>query len=401
MKEFSHSKKYCLPLVLVCSLLFACTLSSAFGADTVSTKRVLQYYQQLEQGAMYKQKLANEINEVAIAHPKDAHELSCLKCHSTQGFIQWGEKGFVPPKEGASIVTKPLEAGTAFGHTCSACHDTQKNAAPDDPLLRFEGKLPKLMAGFQPKEDMGRGAHCMLCHNSNRGLYNDVTMKKMNHRAPHETAQTDVLMGQNFFFFEVGEPGVHMYVENTCSGCHMSIDDEKPTNHTFKTTFKSCSACHDDMDGEKEKQKFMREFTKFKSTIEASILSFVQVGLEAGDFKLLNMYEDETEDKDFTIFKSGKASEVNIRYFHGRQAFNIDVNGKKYFAFINAIESKGVNLLESVQGQMIAKAGWNYYMLDHDGSYGAHSPNLALEIIESSIVNMNKTNFKTIMPMTK
>jgi hypothetical protein len=65
----------------------------------------------------------------------------------------------------------------------------------------------------------------------------------------------------------------------------------------------------------------------------------------------------------------------------------------------NAIVSKGVNLIESVQGQVIAKAGWNYYMLDHDGSYGAHSPNLALEIIESSIMNMNKTNFNAIIPM--
>jgi hypothetical protein len=113
------------------------------------------------------------------------------------------------------------------------------------------------------------------------------------------------------------------------------------------------------------------------------------------------MYEDETEDKDFTVFTSGKASDVNIRYFHGRQSFNINVNGKKYFAFINAIVSKGVNLIESVQGQMIAKAGWNYYMLDHDGSYGAHSPNLALEIIETSIKSMNETDFTTITPVAK
>ncbi len=54
--------------------------------------------------------------------------------------------------------------------------------------------------------DVGRGAICMTCHNTRRGLRNDrhLGRDRRQDRAPHLGAQTDVLMGQNVYFVEVG-----------------------------------------------------------------------------------------------------------------------------------------------------------------------------------------------------
>lgn len=75
------------------------------------------------------------------------------------------------------------------------------------------------------------------------------------------------------------------------------------------------------------------------------------------------------------------------------------INGKKYFTFLNYITSKGIGLHNSFQGQVIMKAGWNYIMLEHDGSNGAHAPNLSLEIIKTSIDKLKETDFTTITPL--
>jgi hypothetical protein len=361
------------------------------------TAEVLSYYEQVQGTLHANHKLANEINDVAVAHPKDAHELSCLKCHTEQGFIIWGKKGFAPPAHEVPIVEKPLPPGTALATSCLACHDPMKKSGGGDPLLRFEGIPPKLMAGFQVKEDPGRGGLCMLCHNSNRGLQGDAVKPKVTHHAPHETSQADVLLGENFYFMGTENPRPHAEVENSCVGCHvLATEKGKPSNHTFKATYKSCNGCHDDLDGQKVKDKGVHDEDKLKKAIEGAITSFIQVGLDAGEFRLLHMYEDESEDKDFTSFKGGKASNTKIRYFHGRQSVNVDIGGKTYFAFINVIESRGMNLLETVQGQVIAKAGWNYYMLDHDGSHSVHNPVLAGAAVEASLKKLSGTDFSKL-----
>jgi len=136
-------------------------------------------------------------------------------------------------------------------------------------MLRFEGKLPKLQSGYAVDHDAGTGAMCFFCHNSNRGLYNDATIKNPKHRAPHEPSQVDLIMGQNFFFVKVGEPSPHLQVDNTCVGCHGG--GKNPTKHSFKTSFKDCKTCHDDMDGEKLKKKAVNEIISTYEKIDVLV----------------------------------------------------------------------------------------------------------------------------------
>jgi hypothetical protein len=43
------------------------------------------------------------------------------------------------------------------------------------------------------------------------------------------------------------------------------------------------------------------------------------------------------------------------------------------------------SLVDSEAGQVIAEAGWNYFLLDGDGSGGVHNLSFYLDVIKASI----------------
>ena len=167
-----------------------------------------------------------------------------------------------------------------------------------------------------------------------------------------------MMMGQNIFFVKA-EPSPHMDLDNTCVDCHSGL--ENTTNHSFKASYKECKECHDDMDGEKIEHEAVNEINKFKATYENAVKGFVQAGLDAGNFKLLNMYEDE-----------------------------------EWFTFVHKLESSGKNLVDTTQGQTIVKSGWNLYMILHDRSKGAHNMKLVTDIIKTCNEKLTGLNFSTL-----
>lgn len=374
MKKLRRIVGFSFPLILLAVIVFGSAMVSA--ADT---KAVLQYYDQWEETLHSNHALANDMNQGAINDP-GGHDAECMKCHTEAGYIQWSEHGFKPPGHGEhSFADKPVESGTALSVTCIACHDPESTK---EPMVRLSGKTPELMSGYAIDADLGTGATCVICHNSNRGRRNDVAMPKATQHAPHETSQADVMMGENFYFIKNGNvsPSVGE-VDNTCVGCHMANG-----NHNMAGSKKPHGV----------RAKVLYEYSNLKKDIEESIAKFIMAGINAGDFKLLHMQEDETEDKDFTTFKKGKEIDVNIRYFHGRQACDITIDGTRKFAFINVLISGGKKFLETAQGQVIAKAGWNYYMVSHDGSFGAHNPDVVIDALVTSQKRLAELNFSKL-----
>ena len=113
----------------------------------------------------------------------------------------------------------------------------------------------------------------MTCHNTRRGLRNDNVPLTDPTRAPHGGVQTDLLMGQNAYFVDLGPndpvlgfpPGLPASHANTaerfppernlvdtCATCHMVQTPPPPvlsynlggTNHTFFASPEICSDCH-------------------------------------------------------------------------------------------------------------------------------------------------------------
>jgi hypothetical protein len=409
------SERFCFLLLI----FYTITPGSSLGAGNETTTekvpsesaaRILLYSQQWQKSPHANHKLANEINSGAMVNPSNA---KCLLCHTSQGFIQWSREGFVPFRNavnssGGGSMPTVLEAGTALAPTCIACHDPQtemtKDTGENDPMLRHKGKTLTLLGGFKIGK-VGRGAICMVCHNNGKGLTNDATMPVMKSAlAPHKATQADIFMGENFFFVKTGEPAYHINaIYNTCTACHMgsTYQGGHPTNHSFQATFEICYKCHNEFDPRDVKYKVLSGLEKLKATIDAAITDFAKTGLDAGKFSLLNMNEDEKVDEDYSSFSEGRISDVNIRYLYERQVIDVKVNGKSYLTSLDVLESKGFRLLDSVQGQIIAKAGWNLFMIDKDGSFGAHNHKFISEVIKETQKKLEETDFKVIVPLPK
>jgi hypothetical protein len=384
-----------LTLILVCGI--AAVLSRATGAEEgFSTANILTYLQQYSRSNHANNGLANEVNEDALKDPDDA---ACLKCHATQGFLQWATGGFDPKFKKFTALKK----GSAQGANCLTCHDPMaKTTGPSDDMLRIAGATPMLDAGFKV-DDAGKGAVCMICHNSRRGLYSDKVRPRMSHRAPHETSNTDLLMGQNFYFIEAGKPSVHAAVPDTCVGCHMKAVDKagKITDHSLKDTWQNCTECHDKLDGAALKKEIMAGVEKMKDSYDKALATMIQKALDGGGFQLLDMAEDETVDKEWTGFKSGKLTELKGRYFHGGQAFDMKIDGKKYLVYIHNMKLQGTSVIDTAEGQVIAKAGWNYYMFSHDRSNGAHAPDLYEKVVVATMKQLQSVDLSKVTVLPK
>jgi hypothetical protein len=365
-------------IVLVLAVFAMASTAVHASEKTFSTKQILQFEQQWEGTLHANHKLANETNHGAIIDP-GGHDASCMKCHNAGGFQQWSKYDFVPPKD-VEYASKPVEEGKALSVTCNTCHDPN---ADKEPYLRIVGKTPKLTGGFAINEDLGTGASCAICHTSNRGLRNDKEFPIATKHAPHEPSQADVMMGENFYFIQTGKmsPSVKEQ-ENTCAGCHMVNG-----NHNMAASKKEFADVKKDVDA---------EFAKLKKGLERAISKFVRVGLKAGNFKVLHLSQDEVKDKEYTTFTEGDDIEVNISYFHGMQSAEIIIDDVSKFANIHNLISGGKKLLDTKQGQIIAKAGWNFYMIDHDGSFGAHNPEVVLEVLKVSQKNLKKLKYKKL-----
>ncbi len=349
-------------------------------------------YQQWEESAHANTELATERFDNA----------SCARCHTAQGFLAWlpqlnaGDSGSLQAE-----VT--WTADSVEPVTCAVCHDTHDvgsiTGEPNDVNLRVTGNTAMLPSGFQAM-GVGRGALCMTCHNTRNGERNDVAMATQDDRAPHVAAQADVLMGENAYFVTTGARSPHSYIENTCTTCHMVLSPPPAefsynlggTNHTFEPSLEICGDCHGEFDGGTLMEATEGKMEEFKAAIEAALLAEIRTQVDAGNTLTLVGFGEGDTDVDITAASS--ISHVEFLESHGRQAMDITVDGITYehIRIISDTMMKNaagteleINILSSDRGQIIAKAGWNYFLLHGDASEGVHNPSFTLDVINASL----------------
>lgn len=380
-----------IPCLIMVPLFLMVFQPVANGGQSLPTDEIFKYSMQWSQSSHSHNAIANGTNNDAI---KNAEDAQCLICHDTYGFITWSKKGF----DTGFGTPKIQEAGGASGPGCIACHNTDAKGSCGS-MLRLEDNTPMTLGGFMV-ENAGSGAICIVCHNGRRGLYNDSDKPIMNHRAPHEASSADMLLGVNYFFVPVGEIQPHFLIKDTCVACHMD-PWARGGEHTFKASWDGCRSCHSDVDGEKYRKAGEEGREKLNTAIAQTVSKVIQGAIDAGSCEMKITYEDESEDENFTQFKSGKVESVKNRYFHGAQSYDITISGKTSLITIKNIKIDGHKLLDTVQGQTIAKAGWNLYSFDHDRSHGAHNPPFQAAVVEASINNLKKVDLNKITPLKK
>jgi hypothetical protein len=315
----------------------------------------------------------------------------CAQCHTAQGFLAWGKSGYT-----ASSVQVTWTADQVHPQTCQTCHDphgigTTSGSGASNATVRITGTTPPLMAGFTAT-DVGRGAICMTCHNGRRGLRNDSNFAVADaSRAPHVGPQTDVLMGQNFYLVDVGTPGYHARVEETCVTCHMAETpppdiisyNKGGTNHTFYASKEICSECHATITAEDVQHPVEEKVATLTAALDQALSDLMKAQLALGNKIDLGGLKTLTSAGDFT--------KVDFAESHGRQGMTVTLSdassvGPVAMNSVRVVPPTGSPFpIYNVADPVIPKSGWNLLMIESDASMGVHNPGLVNRVLDVSI----------------
>ncbi len=325
---------------------------------------------------------------------------NCSRCHTANGFLKWlpillGEE----PGDPTASITVDWEPTDVHPQTCATCHDPHAigttTGIETNATVRISGDTPELIAGFRAVS-VGRGAICMTCHNSRRGLRNDATFADVAGtseaaRAPHGSSQTDVLLGENAYFVNVGVRGSHGLISDTCVTCHMEATPPPAalsynlggTNHTFFASSEICDTCHEEITAEVIQGLTSAILDDVVALIEDKYLDVLQAQLDAGYTIDLN--------GDMLVTAANTLAGVEFGEFRGRQALTVvfgdgSTSGPHRIPDIDVIRPAplGTATLNAVAGDDLLKAGWNWNLINNDGSKGVHNPRFALQVLDGA-----------------
>jgi hypothetical protein len=288
--------------------------------------------------------------------------------------------------------------------TCQVCHDPHNpgdtSGEPNNATVRVDGDTPMLPSGFQAN-GLGRGAMCATCHNTRNDTHNDTITSLADDRAPHTAAQTDVLMGENAYFVTPSQRAGHSFITDTCANCHMERTDPPEelsynlggTNHTFRASTEICADCHGTYDGGSLTAVVGAAMHDLQTSIEASTLAHIQALAGAGETILVtgSHNEDETVSyPDFTIDSTnvGTITGLALVEVHGRSGMILSMGGTDYYFRSNSdtnVSGTGNGLFQfNANGQLLAKACWNFWLVEGDGSHGIHNPSWVIDVINAT-----------------
>ena len=346
----------------------------------------------------------------------------CGRCHAGEGFLAWIEQGDLTQRIQGADGNATVEELTALGMTddtvhsvtCVVCHDPhdvgKSSGEPNTATVRIEGDTALLPAGFEAI-GVGRGALCMTCHNTRNGAANDTVGVPAGFRAPHTAAQADVLMGENAFFVTTGARANHSYLQDTCTTCHMVVTPPPAdlshnlggTNHSFEASMEICGDCHGAFTGVGLQKATEAVLHKLGDQMGEYLLSKMPAQVQIQDYTP-HEFEGEEYDvrSDAVAVDAANIVAVEPTEPHGRQGFILTFETPVEATY--SPEDEEAHTLSLTQAEVriadittdgetaliaeddvLAKAGWNYWLIHGDGSRGVHNPTFTMNVLRASI----------------
>jgi hypothetical protein len=330
---------------------------------------------------------------------------NCARCHAANGFLAWlpallGEEG--DPEDNVEVTWTEDET---HPQTCTTCHDPHNigttSGDETNAIMRITGHTPPLLAGFTAY-GVGKGAICMTCHNSRRGLRNDDTFDDFYGtseaaRAPHGPTQTDIIMGENAYLVDVGYRGNHSFLTNTCVKCHLERTPPPEglsyelggTNHTFAADIDICADCHGEgLEGEAIQEGVEETLAILKSVIETALFDYISEQTAMGHIIDLDGEAQITDAADVIGIEFGES--------HGRHAMTVTFADESVFGPYAMSDITILDSDQQVLGEFydfadpnLIKAGWNYFLVHSDGSLGVHNPTYAYVVMTNAIAALD------------
>jgi len=315
---------------------------------------------------------------------------NCGGCHSGQGFIRW-LKELQAGDPLRSVTSFSLTRNEVVPQTCQTCHDPHiqgtQSGKPNSANLRIQDNTPKLPGGFAAT-GVGRGAICIVCHNSRNGgsgsdsfLHQDgdpIFGTLTSYAGPHEANQGDMLMGYNAYFVGAGNyRSPHSLIVDTCTNCHMEQSPPPAllsynlggTNHTFKASLNICTNCHGVNTGlgPMLQQKIHSTLELLEKTIGDKIVSRSTA----------------------TVFNGVSATIASVVDLGSRGTINVILsNGSPTSTSLGTLP--GIQICTTtitancLATDNLAKALWNFYLVEQDQSYGVHNPDFTIAVLGQS-----------------
>lgn len=352
----------------------------------------------------------------------------CGRCHTGQGWVAWVEgveddalldhvpgvtEGGTDDQDDAAYTNSMVALGLTMAEVqpqaCAACHD------PHDPgntsgeagntTVRVMGSTPMLPAGFVAA-GVGQGATCITCHNSRNGRHEDgVAIVDVSgdpdpnsFSAPHTASQGDVLMGENAYFIE-GSRSPHSLIENACVNCHMTQTsppaefsyNRSGSNHSFVASTEICANCHGEFDAEGLEAAGEAELEQLKLAIEDVVWEVLN-DMRVNGENIYNLtYSSSTGE--WTSRSVVLESDFTVQLTESRGvALLIDKDGANGTAATVTTLVGGLRVGSTsgsdrifTNDSVLYQAGWNYFLLELDGSWGIHNPGFLFNVVDASI----------------
>jgi len=325
----------------------------------------------------------------------------CGRCHAGQGFLAWvarGDRAAMLARPGTGSARQELSAlgltaDQVHPVTCAICHE------PHNPGSTFRSATEKVplrtvdSARLNPREfrgeKTGREAICITCHSTTNGPRNDAAPSGIG-AVPH-APQSDVMFGQNAYFTEVGGHKSHARIEDSCVWCHAK-PVPKPSeggyprggaNHTFNTETGLCSRCHKEFEGDELMAVTERDVENLKGAVESVLFNEIR---RKGGVRL-----DTTGGGAAVVtLRAADMVKVQLIELEGEMAAEVVTADRLYKVPLDRVSPGDAPLLSSANGQVIAKAAWNYFLLKKDGSKGAHNPQFVAEVLGATLVRLKE-----------
>jgi len=198
----------------------------------------------------------------------------------------------------------------------------------------------------------------------------------------------------------------HAAVEDTCMGCHMTLQPKTflsaegtPTtnSHLFRILDEDlatvCANCHgSNVDGAGIQASTETQLASLKAKIEAAALAkFNGVGTISVT-GATDPATDTTIGSGAGSFAGSLITSVTLEELHGQIAFIISTSSPVTFGTASAsqfavqlgnIQSGGVAVY-LLTGNMV-RAGWNYFLIESDASKGIHNPRFAQAVLDTTL----------------
>jgi len=308
----------------------------------------------------------------------------CGRCHSEQGFLTWlpqlqkGNPGLIAKPDGSPadipyLVSLGLSKFSVRPQTCTTCHQA-------DYSLRQAGTTPLLPAGFRAI-GVGLGAQCMLCHNSRNGAITWNQTDPGRYSAPHTASQADVIMGKNVFFLDYGNNFISPHASFTgdaCVTCHMRFSKEP---HAFKAEVTVCTRCHGpDMNAARVQGPTKTLIHELEAAIEARIMA------SRSRIRSIRVWDAKVYAYVDTITVEPSAiTKVELIEVAGQQGVTFTLaSGRKVTTQIGELrDAQGRPSFPT--SDPLVRAGWNYWLVEGDGSWGVHNPRFYRQVILTTL----------------